>query len=73
MEWERWEGIIETINGDQSESKKMISHKHKCIFVHLPKVAGGSIERGITDKGWAFVRKNGFKVRHENRSSNSIG
>jgi len=43
----------------------MIDPQNKCIHVHLPKVAGGSIERAITGMGWAYVRENGFKVQHE--------
>jgi hypothetical protein len=30
----------------------MISHKHKCIFVHIPRTAGSSIEKMICGKDW---------------------
>lgn len=43
----------------------MISHKRKCIFIHIPKVAGGSIERLITGKGWCGEHRNGLKIQHE--------
>ena len=29
----------------------MISHEHQCIFVHLPKIAGNSINR-VFGVGW---------------------
>lgn len=31
----------------------MISHKHKCIFVHIPRCAGSSMEKTILGKYWA--------------------
>ena len=43
----------------------MISHKHKCIFIHLPKTAGASIENALTGYGWASVRHEKLKVQHE--------
>lgn len=43
----------------------MISHKNKCIFIHLPKNAGGSIETALTGTGWVNIRDKGFKVQHE--------
>lgn len=30
----------------------MISHKHKCIFIHIPRVGGSSIEQAIVGKDW---------------------
>ena len=48
----------------------MISHEHKCIFVHLPKVAGDSIERALTNEGWHTPRgKIPYKIQHEPSSS----
>ena len=35
----------------------MISHKHKCIFVHIPKCAGTSIEKCFVGKDWWDVDK----------------
>ena len=45
----------------------MISHKHKCIFVHIPKTAGQSLCTNLG--GWKRVRPQGFdrglkKYRH---------
>ena len=33
----------------------MINHKYKCIFIHVPKCAGSSIELAIDGKDWWFV------------------
>ena len=30
----------------------MICHKHKCIFIHIPRTAGSSIETSISKIGW---------------------
>lgn len=30
----------------------MISHQHKCIFVHIPRIAGSSIERWLCGADW---------------------
>ena len=36
----------------------MISHKYKCIFVHLPRTAGTSIEQWIHGRDWWEVEPN---------------
>ena len=47
----------------------MISHKYKCIFVHLPKVGGGTIENSLTGHSWHNVKVNGLKEQHEPATS----
>ena len=39
----------------------MISHKHKCIFVHIPKCAGSSIEKFFVGRDWWNINK---KTKH---------
>jgi hypothetical protein len=36
-----------TEGGQVAKQRKMISHKHRCIFVHIPKCGGTSIEDAI--------------------------
>ena len=38
----------------------MISHKHKCIFIHIPKTAGTSIESALG--GWGLTQDNEHKL-----------
>lgn len=39
----------------------MINHKYKCIFIHIPRTAGTSMEFTIDDRNWAF---NKCKEKH---------
>ena len=43
----------------------MISHEHKCIFIHLPKVGGATIEHELTGYSWHLTKVNGLKAQHE--------
>ena len=42
---------------------KMISHKYKCIFVHIPRCAGTSMEINICGKDW-WRTEGGRKTKH---------
>jgi len=35
----------------------MISHKYKCIFIHIQRTAGSSIEKWICDDDWWFIEE----------------
>ena len=35
----------------------MISHKYKCIFIHIPRCAGSSMEKAIVNKSWYYYEK----------------
>lgn len=41
--------LNESITGDASHETVMICHQHKCIFVHIPKTAGQSVEHVFLD------------------------
>lgn len=35
----------------------MISHEHKCIFIHVPRTGGSSIEKAIVGQNWWSIEK----------------
>ena len=35
----------------------MINHKHKCIFIHIPRCGGTSIETALCEQDWHFIDK----------------
>lgn len=35
----------------------MICHKHKCIFIHIPRCGGTSIEKSIVGKNWFDINQ----------------
>jgi len=39
----------------------MISHEHKCIFIHIPHTGGSSIEVALVGKNWIDVDQ---KTKH---------
>ena len=39
----------------------MISHELKCIFIHIPRTAGSSIERALINDDWWTVES---KTKH---------
>ena len=54
---QRTSSILVTNLGHERLNNHMISHEHKCIFIHIPKCAGSSIEKSIVKKDWWRVNQ----------------
>lgn len=60
-------------NGQSEDREVVISRKHKCIFVHVPKVAGQSIETSfLKDLGLTWEQRAELLLRKK-RSSDALG
>lgn len=50
---------------DGTRGKRMISHRHKTIFVHVPKTAGQSIEQVfLDDLGLSWADRKALNLKH---------
>ncbi len=47
----------------------MISHEHKCIFIHIPSTAGSVIEQSIVGKDWQQIEP---RTKHLNATLSKI-
>jgi hypothetical protein len=44
----------------------MISHKYKCIFIHIPRTGGSSIESAVAGKNWWQIEPETKHITTEN-------